>query len=158
LHLCDFDHFRKGSALSLYAREAETAKDYTVRAAALRCLNRCRATGYTPLFLHALQDDQVLVRLEAADALGNIPDPQAIHSLIDHAQSDVSPDVRISCAEALRNYHNSDAVVALVDLLDNRDFSVAWQARQSLELLTGQDYRYDARAWRGYLTTMKTPG
>jgi hypothetical protein len=158
LHLCDFDHFRRGSALTLYAHEADVAKDYTVRAAALRALNRCRAKGYTALFLHNLQDDQVLVRLEAADALGNIPDPQAIRPLIDHAQSDVSPDVRIACTEALRNFPTSDVVLALVDLLDNRDFSVAWQARQSLELLTGVDYRYDPRAWRGYLTTVKMPG
>jgi hypothetical protein len=158
LHLCDFDHFRQGNAIVLYKHEAETAKDYTVRAAALRALDRCRAKGCTSLFLTDLRDDQVLVRLEAADALGNIPDPQAIRPLIDHANSDISPDVRIACAEALRNYATSDVVVALVDLLDNRDFSVAWQARQSLELLTGQDYRYDPRAWRAYLTTVKLPG
>jgi hypothetical protein len=158
LHLCDFDHFRQGTALVLYAHEAETAKDYTVRAAALRALNRCRAKGYTALFLHNLQDDQVLVRLEASDALSNIPDPAAIRPLIDHATSDVSPDVRIACADALRNFRTGDVVLALVDLLENRDFSVAWQARQSLELLTGVDYRYDARAWRGYLSTIKLPG
>jgi len=158
LHLCDFDHFRQGSALTLYAHEAEIAPDYTVRAAALRALNRCRAKGYTTLFLHSLQDDHVLVRLEAADALGNIPDPQAIKPLIDHTQSDVSSDVRVACAEALRNFHDSDVVLALVDLLDNRDFSIAWQARQSLELLTGVDYRYDPKAWRGYFATVKMPG
>lgn len=158
LHLCDFDHFRQGTAIVLYAHEAQVTRDYTVRAAALRALNRCRAKGYTSLFLKNLTDDQVLVRLEAADALGNIPDPQAIKPLIDHANSDLSPDVRIACTEALRNYPRSDVLVALVELLDNRDFSVVWQARQSLELLTGMDCRYDARAWRAYLTTVKLPG
>jgi len=69
------------------------------------------------------------VRLEAADALGNIPDPQAIRPLIDHANSDIQPRPCASpAAEALRNYARRTWWWRWSILLDNRDFSVAWQA------------------------------
>jgi hypothetical protein len=38
-----------------------------------------------------------------------------------------------------------------VDELQDPEFSVAWQARQSLEMLTAQDFRYDQKAWLSYL-------
>ena len=44
----------------------------------------------------------------------------------------------------------------LIEELDDQDFGVAWQARQSLELLTGQDFRYDAKAWVNYLASTGT--
>jgi len=97
-------------------------------------------------------DDQELIRLEAADALGNVPDPDAIPMLVAHLSNvEPSADVRIACAEALRNYHTHEAMQALIDELNDEDFGLAWQARQSLELLTGQDFRYDAKAWMNYL-------
>jgi hypothetical protein len=157
LRLVDFEFARKSFYLDGYAYEARETEDFTVRAAGLRALNRCRAKGYTALFMQALNDDQPLVRLEAADALGNIPDPQAV-SLLEIHMGDAEPisDVRIACAEALRNYHSAEVMHALVGELDDRDFGVAWQARQSLELLTGQDFRYDAKAWLYYLASGRT--
>jgi hypothetical protein len=157
LRLTDFKYARHDAAnIKGYAIYARSAGDYTVRAAGLRALNRCRAQGYTALFMESLNDDQQLIRLEAADALGNIPDPQSVSLLIVHMQMDAEPniDVRIACAEALRNFHTSEVMHALIDVLDDPVFGVAWQARQSLELLTGQDFRYDAKAWRHYLLTV----
>jgi hypothetical protein len=43
-----------------------------------------------------------------------------------------------------------------VDVLNDDDFGVSWQARQSLELLTGQDFRYDPKAWLNYLAVAGT--
>jgi hypothetical protein len=149
LKLVDFEKGRQGAFLIVYAHVA-TDPDYTVRAAGLRALNRSRAKGYTYLFLKSLQDDQPLVRLQAVDALGNIPDPDAINDLVDHLNNDISPDVRISCADALRNFKNGEVASALVTVLDDRNFGVAWQARQSLELISGQDFRYDKNAWLDY--------
>jgi hypothetical protein len=62
-------------------------------------------------------------------------------------------DVRIACAEALRNFHTSESMNALASVLDDQSFGVAWQARQSLELLTGQDFRYDTRSWLNYISS-----
>jgi hypothetical protein len=153
LRLVDFPFARRGVYIKGYAILARNGVDFTVRAAGIRALNRCRAKGCTVLFLEALNDDQPLIRLEAADALGNIPDPQAVPLLIVHLGSDAEPnaDVRIACAAARRNYNTTEAMHALVDVIEDDDFSVAWQARQSLELLTGQDFRYDHKAWLNYL-------
>jgi uncharacterized protein YceK len=152
LRLTDFEFARHGIYPQEYATEAQNGGDYTVRAAGLRALNRCRARGHTLLFEEAMTDGQDLIRLEAAEALGNIPDPEAIGTLVVHLGNvEPSVDVRIACAEALRNYHTHEAMQALIDELSDQDFGVAWQARQSLELLTGQDFRYDAKAWMNYL-------
>jgi hypothetical protein len=153
LRLTDFPFARQGIYIKGYAILARNGGDFTLRAAGIRALNRCRAKGYTVLFLESLSDDQPLVRLEAADALANIPDPEAIPLLLIHMGADAEPssDVRIECAEALRNFHTTEVMRALVNELDDTEFGVAWQARQSLELLTGQDFRYDAKAWLNYL-------
>ncbi len=158
LRLTDFEFARRGIYIKGYEILARNGGDFTVRAAGLRALNRCRAKGYTTLFLESLSDDQELVRLEAADALGNIPDPDAIPLLVVHMGADAEPsaDVRIACAEALRNFHTVEVMRDLIEVLDDQDFGVAWQARQSLELLTGQDFRYDAKAWVNYLANTGT--
>ena len=157
LRLTDFEIARHGTYPEQYAILARGGGDYTVRAAGLRALNRCRAKGYTSLFEQSLSDDRDLIRLEAADALGNIPDPEAVGSLVAHLGNvEPSADVRIACAEALRNYHAHEAMQALIDQLNDPDFAVAWQSRQSLELLTGQDFRYDAKAWESFLVASGT--
>jgi HEAT repeats len=157
LRLADFAACRRGIYIKGYAHFAKDTEDYTVRAAAIRALNRCRATGYTSLFLEAINDDQPLVRLEAADALGNIPDPTAI-PLLELHMGDIEPslDVRVACADALRNYHTAEVMHALVGELNDQEFALAWQARQSLELLTAQDFRYDQKAWLNYLANIGT--
>jgi HEAT repeat protein len=114
-------------------------------------MNRSRVTGQTDLYLEKLKENETLVRLDAADALSNVPDPAAIDALVDHMQNDVSQDVRIACTDALRNFRTMDVARALVERLDDNDFAVAWQARQDLELMTGQDFRYDGELWLGYL-------
>jgi hypothetical protein len=159
LRLVSFSFARKNFYLRVYANEARDDEDYTVRAAGLRALNRCRARGYSLLFINALSDDQPLVRLEAADCLSNMPDPQAVSALIYRLQGvdqygqlvEGNVDVRIACADALRCYHTAESMRALVNELADKDFGIAWQSRQSLELITGQDYRYDTKAWLNYL-------
>ena len=162
LRLTDFPFARHGIYIQGYAILARSGSDFVLRAAAVRALNRCRVPGYTSLFMDDLGDVEPLVRLEAADALTNIPDPQAVPLLILHMtggeiETDAgahfieTEDVRIACAEALRNFHSFEVMHALVGILNDEDFSVAWQARQSLELLTGQDFRYDEKAWLTYL-------
>ncbi|MGD1278369.1 MAG: HEAT repeat domain-containing protein [Tepidisphaeraceae bacterium] len=151
LRMTDFAYARTGATVKFYARVADD-RDYVVRAAGLRALNRCRARGHSGLFLKYLDDDEPLVRLQAADALSNIPDPSTVHALIEHMRSDISGDVKIACAEALRNFKDAQVASALVDVLDDKNFAVAWQARQSLALITGQDFRYDKKAWLNYFS------
>jgi len=157
--LGDEPYFREGAPeRKLMAYDAATDSDFTVRAAAIRVLNRARARGHTDLFLAALQDDEPLVRLEAVKALANIPDPQAEPDLVNTVENENEDiDVRIAAADALRCYRTDDAAHALISVLNDDNFSVAWQARQSLILMTAHDYRYDERAWLEYLTSTPQP-
>jgi hypothetical protein len=100
---------------------------------------------------------QSLVRLEAAKALANIPDEKAINTITDHLLHDQSKDVRIACADALRNYHTLETARVLVNALTDPDFSVAWQARVSLIVMTGQDFRYDHDQWLNYFGHSRSP-
>jgi hypothetical protein len=158
LRLSDYSFARHGASLIVYARMTRD-DDYTVRAAAIRALNRSRAAGpnYTELYVKNLDDSEPLVRLQAADALGNVPDASTTDDLIEKMQDDPSPDVRIACTDALRNFYEGKVISALIAVLDDRNFAVAWQARQSLALLSGQDYRYDKQAWLGYFARAGMP-
>jgi HEAT repeats len=158
LRLAQEAYARQGtSERDLWSNMAANDPDYTVRAAGIRALNWARAPGFTQVFINAMGDSHALVRMEAAKALANIPDPKAIGVLISHLQQDDSYDVRIACADALRCYKTDKAAEALIDVLNDDAFAVAWQARQSLCLMTGYDFGYDEQAWLNYLSQSKQP-
>jgi hypothetical protein len=152
---------------AIYERIAQNDSDVTVRAMAIRALNICRDTNAAKIFIAGLQSDDEQIRLECAKALANVPDPKAIPSLLqcltgtrlvfspdgrDVAVQE-SKDVRIAAADALRQYRNqTDVERSLIEYLSSPDFAVAWQCRQSLIALTGQDLKYDEAAWLKYIT------
>jgi hypothetical protein len=152
-----------------YAQLAQSDSDYTVRAIAIRALNRSRDASATPIFIQHLSDDQPLVRLEAAKALNRLPDNAAVPLLIQHLQPaydtgslddrgtpiqlEEIQDVRIASAEALSHYKSINVARALIDMLDSRDFGLAWQSHQSLQVITGKDFAYDQAAWLNYLSS-----
>jgi hypothetical protein len=170
VYLSKRDFGRQDPYVKYYAEMARTDDDHTVRAMAIRAMNRARRKNVTSLYLQSLEDSQPLVRLEAAKALANLPDEAAIPALIKHLKGhievlrkgkveadDETTDVRVACADALRSFRTSEVAQALVGVLRDRDFAVCWQARVSLKLLTGKDFRYDQAAWLDYLTTWQ-PG
>lgn len=156
-----------------YVRIAKTDQDYTVRSVAIRALNRSRDASATAIFINGLSDPDSLVRLEAAKALNRLPDPAAVPLLIQHlqpsyatgtmddrglpVQQDETQDVRIAAAQALGHYKQFAVARALIDVLDTRDFGIAWQARKSLLEITGKDFGYDQTAWLDYLSSSSQP-
>lgn len=148
---------RKDPYTKRYGQIAQSDREYLVRAAAIRALNYSRNRQRMDLFIAALDDPQPIVRLEAAKALANLPDEQAIPKLIAHLQKEDDKDIRIACADALRNYRNLDVGRTLVAAIVDRDFGVAWQAHESLVLMTGRDFRYDESAWLEYLSKGAKP-
>jgi hypothetical protein len=153
LRLAEEEYARQGvSEHDFWASLAEHDPDYTVRAAGIRALNWSRDNQHNLVFINGLKDEQPLVRLEAAKALANIPDARAVDPLMERMQQDVSRDVRIAAADALRCYKTQEVAHALINVLGDDDFAVAWQARQSLRLMTAYDFHYDERAWLVYLT------
>jgi HEAT repeat protein len=154
-----------------YQHLAKTDPDYIVRAMAIRALNICRDPSATPIFIAGLGDDNEPVRLESAKALANVPDPAAAEPLIRVAQGQrravvngnpmvvaEDRDVRIAAADALRRCPTLDVERTLVGFLDDPEFAVAWQSRQSLIALTGQDLGYDEVAWLRLLVKSGGPG
>ncbi|HSV13665.1 MAG TPA: HEAT repeat domain-containing protein [Tepidisphaeraceae bacterium] len=167
-----WDYARKPPYTTRYQQIAQHDPDYTVRAMAIRALNISRDASATPIFIAALDDDNELVRLEATKALANVPDPAAVPALLRHLQgqretlatavgrpaaSEEAKDVRIAAADALRHYRTLDVARTLVTYLNENEFGVAWQSRQSLRALTGRDLKYDQAAWLNYLTGPEKP-
>lgn len=141
-----------------YEQIAQTDRDYLVRATAIRALNVSRDTSATEIFVRALVAPEVQVRLEAAKALANMPDESAIPRLLRLAEDkNENRDVRVAAVDALRHYRKPEVARTLIGLLNQRDFTVAWQARQSLRTLTGRDLQYDEAAWLALLTGPDNP-
>jgi hypothetical protein len=150
---------QKAPYLAVYGVTAENARnDPLLRATALRALNRAREPKFIPLYIQSLSDTNEWVRMEACKALNRMPDVRAVPDLLKIvARPDESKDVRIAAAEALRHYKRIDAARGLVGLLGERDFSIVWQARESLRSITRRDFGFDAAAWLNYLTKPDQP-
>jgi hypothetical protein len=141
-----------------YEQVAKLDEDWLVRATAIRALNRARDRSATPTFVAALSDKNEQVRLEACKALIHMPDESAVPGLVKLVESeDENKDVRIAAADALQHYRSLEVARALTNTLAGRDFGVAWQAHQTLILLTGHDLQYDEAAWLAYLTGPEKP-
>jgi len=136
----------------------DTSQEYLVRAAALRALNRSRASEFQPLYLEQLADSNEVVRLEACKALNRMPDQKAVPTLMQlAARPEENKDVRIAAAEALRHYKRLDVARALIPLLSEKEFGIAWQARRSLQDITHQKLGYDEAKWLQYLSHPDKP-
>jgi hypothetical protein len=135
----------------------DRAADATVQAAAIRAMNHSRDGAHKQSFVDAMDDADEAVRLEAAKALANVPDEKAVPKLIAHLQKDDDKDVRIACADALREYKTAEVARALVSVLPDRDFGVAFRARESLLLMTGRNFRFDEAKWLDYFARTEKP-
>lgn len=156
--LASRDFGRRPPYTERFAQIAQFDSDFLVRATAIRALNRARDQEATPVFIKALEDQNPLVRQEAAKALANVPDANAVAPLVrllnDPAES---RDVRIAAADALRHYRTLEVARSLAATLGAREFAVAWQSRRSLISMTGNDLRYDESAWLEYFTSPDRP-
>jgi hypothetical protein len=162
----NYDFARAEPYTKRYWQIAQGDPDPLVRVAAIRALNRSRDREVVPIAVKGLDSDNVLIRVESAKALANIPDDKAVPGLIKHMgttidvrgeggrpeQQPESRDVRVACADGLRNFPTRDVARALVDVLKDKQFEVSWQARKSLMLMTGHDFHYDQGKWTDYLT------
>ena len=156
--LVRWDFAQDGPYVKRYRQIATGDPDPLVRATAIRALNRARDAGARTIFIEALRDASAEVRLEAAKALGNLPDSGAAGPLIRLvANPEEDRDVRIAAAAALRHYKSLEVARALIPRLSEHDFAIAWQSRRSLRSITGRDMRYDEAAWLAYITGPDKP-
>jgi len=167
----DFEFGRGEPYTKRYWQIAQGDSDSLVRAAAIRALNRSRDHNGQAIYLKGMDDANPLIRIESAKALANMPDPKAIPLLIKHLAPEYdikgeggrpervgeTRDIRLACADALRNFPEKDVAQKLVQVLKEKDFEIAWQARKSLVLMTGHDFRYDTEKWQEYLSKSANP-
>lgn len=141
-----------------YEQIAQYDSDYLVRATAIRALSRSRDAGATDIFVKGLDDANELVRLEAAKALGNVPDERAVPALVKIVDSPTEGrDMRIAAVNALKHYKTLQIAKVLVGVVGERDYAIAWQARRSLKSMTGKDLQYDDSAWMQFITGPEKP-
>lgn len=158
LYLVDHRYGRNAPYTDRYQQLAALDPDYTVRAIAIRALNIARDKAAAPTFKTALSDPAPLVRLEAAKALVNLPDPSATPDLLRLVADPQQPsDVRIAAADALQHDRRLEVARTLVNQLSSQDFAIAWQSLHSLIAMTGQNHGYNESAWLTYLTSPVKP-
>jgi hypothetical protein len=156
--LARWDFAQNGPYARRYRQIAKNDPDPLVRSVAIRALNRARDPDARPIFVEALSDSSELVRLEGAKGLVNLPDPAAAEALIRLVSNpEEDRDVRIAAAEALKHHKKIEVARALVPRLNERDFSVSWQARRSLRRMTGKDFFYNESAWLEYIAGPDKP-
>ncbi len=123
--------------------------DPTVRGAAIAALGKHGTPEDVDRVLPYLEfdADNKIVRWEAAKALQRLHREDAVGPLSKAMTSDRDADVRMACANALGQYHTRPVFQSLVGALNDRDFGVVQEARQSLGVLTGKDLGNDGRVW-----------
>ncbi len=156
--LMEWDFARHDPYTRRFRQIAQFDTDPTVKATAIRALNRARDLQATKVFIAALGDPNDWVRLEGAKALANVPDMAAADPLLQLLNRvDENRDVRVAAADALKHCRTLAVARGLVGVLADRHFGVSWQARKSLRYLFSRDFGYDQAAWLAYLSGPASP-
>ena len=148
---------KSDKAVQLFATLAQTDSDPTVRSAATQALGEsANPSAVAPLAQLLADESDARIRCDAAVALGKVRGPQAVRALLDRLRGDQSNEVRSACARTLGQYRYPGVVQALVAALLSEDFSVAFEARRSLEKLTRKSFE-SSQAWQNWLDKTGEP-
>jgi len=134
--------------LRLYRSGLED-EDAGVRAVSIRAIAMHGSPEDVPLLIEQLQGGNDLIREEAARGLQRLHSPEAITPLLTYVdtRNESNWKVRQHAAIALGQYPERRVLDKLIDSLDERELAVNRAARRSLNILTGQDFGFDGRAW-----------
>ncbi len=140
-------------------KSALSDPDSGVRLAAIRGLALHGTPDSAPLIVPFLEDDDRLVRWEAAGALQRIHWDGAVEPLIERLDPAVEMeiDVRGAAATALGQYPERRVLNALIQALRDPSLLVTHAASQSLHILTGEDFGDNPKAWTRWLADAKSP-
>jgi hypothetical protein len=134
--------------------------DAGVRIAALRALGMHGEPEDVPAIVEQLQQEDHLVRWEAAKALQRIHNPEAaVPSLMTTIREDEEQnvDVRAAATIALGQYPERRVLDALVGALSDPSLMVNRDAARSLRMLTGEEFGLDDLAWVAWLRETNDP-
>ena len=148
---------RSDKAVELFALLGEGDRDPTVRSAAVQGLGESgNAKAVAPLTRVLTSEPNTQVRTDAAVALGKVHGPSAVRPLLSRLREDYVSEVQAACARSLGNYPYPGVVQALVAAMLNDDFSIVFEAQQSLKKLTGVSFQ-TGRAWQAWLNENGDP-
>lgn len=139
------------AAVKFFAQLAQSDPEPTVRSAAVQALaDSGKATAVPPLGQVLTTETNTQVRTDAAVALGKVRGPSALRPLLSRLRTDQVPEVQAACARTLGEYPHPGVVEALAAAMLNDDFSIVFEAQQSLEKLTGASFQ-TSRGWNDWL-------
>lgn len=137
-------------AVAMLRSTATGDKFSMMRLAAIHGLKDLNDPASYDVFLKALQDDAMVVRSAAAQALGQLGDPRAVTPLVqalnreDNFYRGRSLWVRRHIVSALGKIESRAAVSVLIMTLDDADHTVGAAAVASLEQVTKVSFRVPA--------------
>lgn len=124
-------------------------EDAAVRTAAVRALGLHGSPEDAVRISEQLSDPDRLVRWEAARTLQRLHNSAVVAELIRSVdgRNEEEHQVRAAAATALGQYAEQRVLDALILALDDPDLTVNAAARDSLGVLTGEDFGYEPRPW-----------
>jgi HEAT repeat protein len=118
------------------------------RAWASRVLGMIGDASATAALVDRLQDPHEQVRASAAEALGRLGGPRALHPLVDRALRDPTPHVRAQAAASLGKLGEAGALDALTAALDDPNYDTRIRALEAVETIRPADLLPLERALR----------
>ena len=148
---------KSDAAVQLFAKLAKSDPEPTVQSAAVQALGKSgNAKAVAPLAWILTNETNTQVRTDAAVALGTTRGPGAVGPLRGRLHEDPAPEVQAACARTLGKYPYPSVVQTLIVAMRNDDFSVVFEAQQSLNKLTGVSFQ-TSRAWQDWLVKNGDP-
>jgi HEAT repeat protein len=133
-------------------------QDGQVRAAAIQVMVKSyQVENIMDTLTATSKDSSALVRLESLYGLEKNPKDESMLVILEMLEQDSESSIRAEAATALARYRDRKAIRMLLKGLDDSEFSVSYQSRESLRKLTGKDFGYDVSQWQSWLTTVEEP-
>jgi len=139
--------------------DAARDPDAGVRQVGVRALGIHGTPEHVPLILERLEDEEWLVRREAARTLQRLHADEAVVPLMEHIDRDSEPNagVRGEAAHALGQFPEQRVLQALIQALGDPSLAVNHNTIVALEFLTGQNLGYEPAAWLAWLEDTDDP-
>ena len=144
--------------LEIYRDMALHERDPLAKAVALAALGRHGVPNDAIIIAVSLDHENPQVKWAAAQALQRIHNVAVVGDLLDVLRRDEEQtDTRIAAAVAVGQYAQDRVFQGLVGALDDRELALNLAAVASLQTLTGEDFRLDARAWLAWYNNTPEP-
>jgi len=131
---------------------AQGDPDDTVRTLALEVLSLVdeQQTKLPEALTDRAVDPSAMVRDQVITLILKHSYPYGAAIAMDRLSNDTDTAVRSKAAMALKSYKESPVVATLITALRDEEFSVCYQARQSLVAITNVNFGDDPKAWRDW--------